>query len=149
MRCNSQVPDPNAMGSGGFESRFHRRVESEANLLGVVCDDRGIMTSAPYQVVKPDHWVFEGTNLKTGDIFGRESLHERVPGGASGHETDKQSANCPPGTVLLAKGINPDGGGAEIVNYETPSRGAVFSTGSITWAASLLLDEHISLITRN
>ncbi len=148
MRCNSQVPDPGGMGTTQFESRFHRRIESEANLLGVVCDDRGIMTSAPYRVMQPGHWIFEGAGLKEGDLFGHESLHERVPGGASGHETDKRSGSSPANTVILAKGVNPDGGGAEMAYYETSSGGAVYSAGSITYAASLLIDDLMAKITR-
>ncbi|MBL8295264.1 MAG: hypothetical protein JNN08_25690 [Bryobacterales bacterium] len=34
-------------------------------------------------------------------------------GGASGHEMDRLSRHAPPGTVLLAKGLNPENGGAE------------------------------------
>ncbi len=77
------------------------------------------------------------------------SLHERCPGGASGHETDKISASSPPETVLLAKGAQPDDGGAELVYYETPSGGAVFSAGSISYPASLLVDGPLSRITAN
>jgi hypothetical protein len=76
-------------------------------------------------------------------------LHERVHGGASGHETDKMSPSSPPGTVLLAKGLNPDDGGAELVCYELASGGAVFSVGSITWPACLLVDAGVSRITNN
>jgi hypothetical protein len=123
-------------------------VESEANLLGVVSTDAGIMTSAPYRAVRADHWVFDGTGLRDGDAFGLRSLHERCPDGASGHETDKMSASSPPGAVLLAKGLNPDGGGAEMVIHQTPS-GAVLAVGSITYPSCLLVDEHISPITRN
>src|SRR5207244_1942751 len=104
MRCLTWNPS-GEMG-GGFESRCHRRVESEANLLGVVCTDAGIMTAAPYRVVDPDHWVFAGTGLRAGDTFGEHSLHERCPGGASGHETDKRSPSSPPATILVAKGLN-------------------------------------------
>ena len=105
------------------------------------------MTAAPYRVIRADHWVFEGTGVHEGDIFGTESLHERVAGGASGHETDKMSAESPPGALLLAKGLNPDDGGAEIVLHETASGGAVFSVGSIVWPASLLVDPAVSQIT--
>jgi len=132
-----------------YESRFDFTHESEAHLLGVVYDERGIMTAAPYRVIRPEHWVFAGTGLKGGDIFGTESLHERVPGGASGHETDKMSPSSPPGTLLLAKGMNPDDGGAEMVIYETESGGAVFSVGSITWVSCLFPDQHVSRITAN
>ena len=132
-----------------YESRFHLRHESEASLLGVVYDERGIMTAAPYRVVDAEHWVFDGTGLAKGDIFGRRSLHERVPGGASGHETDKRSASSPPGTRLLAQGLNADSGGAEMVLHHTASDGAVFSAGSISWVASLLVDDAVSQITSN
>jgi hypothetical protein len=132
-----------------IESRFHRTVESEANLTGVVTTDSGIMTAAPYRVVEPDHWVFAGTGLAEGNLFGTESLHERVHGGASGHETDKMSPSSPAGTVLLAKGVNPDDGGAEMVCYELANGGAVFSVGSITWPACLLVDDCVSRITNN
>ena len=92
---------------------------------------------------------FEGTGLKDGDIFGEESLHERVHGGASGHETDKMSASTPKNAVLLAKGTNIDEGGAEIVTFDTASGGGDFSVGSITWPASILVSDEVSQITKN
>ena len=55
----------------------------------------------------------------------------------------------PPGTILLARGLNPDDGGAEMVCYERPGGGATFAAGSINWPASLLVDRHVSRITRN
>jgi hypothetical protein len=131
------------------DSRFHRTVESEANLTGVTTTDAGIMTSAPYRVIDAGHWVFAGTGLKNGDIFGTESLHERVHGGASGHETDKMSAATPPDTVHLAKGTNIEEGGADMVVRELENGGKVFSVGSITWVASLFPDPHVPAITRN
>ncbi len=157
MRLNSHLktstgtfsmPDPDNP-SFTFESRFHRRVESEANLLGVVSTETGIMTGAPYRVIQADHWVFDNTDLHTGDLFGKESLHERCPGGASGYETDKMSPYSPPGTILLAKGDNPDDGGGEMVYYETENGGAGFAAGSITWCSSLLVDSAVSQITCN
>jgi hypothetical protein len=132
-----------------LESRMHRTLESEANLLGLVTTHTGIMTGAPYRVRDAGHWSFAGTGLRDGDVFGSASLQERVPGGASGHETDKMSASSPGGTLLLAKGLNPDDGGAEIVYRETPSGGAVFSVGSITYVASLLADPAVSRLTTN
>lgn len=132
-----------------YESRFGMRVESEANLLGVVYTEAGVMTAAPYRVLQADHWVFAGTGLKTGDLFGQTSLHERIPGGASGHETDKVSPNSPEGIERLAKGQNPNDGGADMVHFATPSGGGVFSVGSITWPSCLLVDESVSKITAN
>lgn len=142
------MPDP-ADPSRYLDSRMHRTLESEASLLGVVCTDSGIMTAAPYRVVRDDHWIFAGTGLRNGDLFGKDSLQERISGGASGHETDKMSPHSPPGTIMVAKGTNQDDGGAEIVTYETASGGAVFSVGSITWVASVLVDDAVSRVTAN
>lgn len=155
MRCLSHLRSEHGEMGGKapdgsmWESRMHRTFESEANLLGVVCSETGIMTSAPYRVIEPSHWVFQGTGLGKGDLFGRETLHERVPGGASGHETDKMSASSPKNTQLLAKGTNIDNGGSEIVTFDTPSGGAVFSVGSITWVSALFPDASVSRITSN
>ncbi len=156
MRCLSHLQSVHGEmggkaedGSIEYDSRMHRTLESEANLLGVVCTETGIMTAAPYRVLNAAHWIFAGTGLRDGDLFGKHTLHERIPGGASGHETDKRSAFSPANTVLLAKGENPDAGGSEIVVHEREHGGAVFSVGSITWVAALLVDESVATITRN
>ncbi len=132
-----------------YESRFGMRVESEANLLGVVYTEAGVMTAAPYRMLAADHWAVAGTGLSNGDTFGQASLHERIPGGASGHETDKISPSSPVGVEHLAKGLNPDDGGGDIVHFSTPSGGAVFSVGSIAWPSSVLVDAAVSRITAN
>lgn len=142
MRCLNAWPE-------GKESRFHAQVESEANLLGVVFSDAGAMTSAPYEVIEPDHWVFAGTGLKKGDWFGTKILHQRYGDGASGHETDKISPSSPRNVLLLARGLNPDDGGAHLVIFDTPSGGAVFSAGSITYPTALLCDPPTARITDN
>jgi hypothetical protein len=157
MRCLSHL-----IGEGGslsmvdpsdptrlWDSRFARTCESEASLLGVVTTETGIMTAAPYKVIDASHWCYEGTGLRNGDSFGQASQHERCHGGASGHETDKMSSHSPAGTRLLAKGLNPDAGGAEMTHYEAERGGAVFSVGSINWVTSLWVDEHVSRITAN
>jgi len=107
------------------------------------------MTAAPYRVIDANHWVFAGTGLHEGNLFGEKSLHERIPGGASGHETDKISRSSPAGTRMLAKGTNPNDGGAEMSIVEQAGRGSVFSAGSITWVSSTLVDDAVSQITRN
>ena len=149
MRCLSHV-NSFRYGLGGsddtnpnlrYDSRMHRTLESEANLLGVATSDAGIMTAAPYRVLRSPHWAFEGTNLSIGDIFGEHTLHARVPGGASGHETDKITAHSPSNIEHLAKGVNSDGGGADLVYYRHENGGEVFSAGSMTWIAALFPDD--------
>ncbi len=161
LNCEVSFPDPETMivhngdnrklqaNIERYESRFGMRVESEANLLGVVYTEAGVMTAAPYQVLQGEHWIFDGSGLQTGDFFGHNTLHERIPGGASGHETDKKSPRTPVGTACLAKGLNPNDGGGEIVCFATPGGGGVFSVGSICWPSALLVDEPVSRITAN
>ena len=145
---NGQITGLDVAGVGA-ESRMALRHESEASLVGVVFTPPGAMTGAPYQVVDTEHWAFDRTSLKNGDLFGQKSLHMRCPGGASGHETDKISPSSPNKTRLLAKGLNPDDGGAHLVHFETPNGGAVFSVGSISWVSSLPVDDHVAQITEN
>jgi N,N-dimethylformamidase len=107
------------------------------------------MTSAPYEVIESRHWVFAGTGLRRGQLFGTKILHQRYGDGASGHETDKVSPSSPKNIALLAKGRNPDDGGAHLVYFEAPKGGAVFSAGSITYPTALLCDPPTSRITAN
>jgi hypothetical protein len=126
------------------------RYECPGSLLGVRTTLTGMGTAAPYRLFEPDHWAFEGTGLGKGDLFGRESLDMRSIGlGASGHETDRTCEHTPKNAVMLAKGINPHQGGSELVHFDTPSGGEVFSTGSISWICSLPVDDDISTITAN
>jgi N,N-dimethylformamidase len=134
---------------GHFESRFASRGARPGALLGVATTLAGMGTAAPYRVVADGHWAFSGTGLGAGDRFGFSSLDFRNPGGASGHETDKLSADAPPGTVLLARGENPDGGGADMVLIEHASGGRVFSVSSISYPCCLLVDEQVSTVTKN
>lgn len=156
LDCEVEFTDDDALvfhtyqsAGSSVENRMHRTYEATSALLGVVYTETGAMTGAPYEVVAPDHWVFAGTGLRMGELFGLESQSERIPGGASGHETDKRTEFSPPGTTLLAKGRNIDDGGAEMIYFGTPSGGEVFSAGSITWNASILVDKGVAAVTRN
>jgi hypothetical protein len=159
LNCEVELTDPYTMickngdardvARRGLESRFHLSGVSEASLLGVVFDDRGVMTSAPFRVTDAAHWAFAGTGLKNGETFGERSLHMRCEGGASGHETDKVSPSSPKNVERLAKGMNIAEGGADLIHFTTASGGAVFSAGSITWPSAILLDDHVSRITAN
>jgi hypothetical protein len=100
-------------------------------------------------VLDSKHWVFDGTGLADGQLFGERCLHTRCPGGASGHEMDKMTPSSPAGTQLLAKGTNADGAGAEITYLERPGGGAVFSVGSINYCCSLPVDDAVSQVTGN
>ncbi|WP_432970523.1 N,N-dimethylformamidase beta subunit family domain-containing protein [Dactylosporangium sp. CA-233914] len=130
-------------------SRFAARRVPEGGLLGVGYDARGLLTGAPFEVIDADHWAFTGSGVTNGDLFGFASQNVRIAGGASGHETDKLSVHAPPGTQVLARGRNADGGGAEITYFETARGGAVFSVGSVSFISSLLVDPVVSALADN
>jgi hypothetical protein len=139
------------------EERRDLRGESEAILLGVGYTHAGYQSGAPYRVLDDSHWAFAGaqrapapgSGLRNGDLFGRHSLHERCPGGASGHELDKIQPHSPPNIRHLAKGTNPGETGADMTIFDTPSGGAVFAAGSLCWTLSIIVDEGVSQVTAN
>lgn len=146
---NGNLGSQESLVASGFDSRFAIFNESPSELLGVVYTDAGVMTGAPYEVADEDHWIFRDTGLKTGDVFATESVHMRCPGGGSGHETDKIPDPAPANTSLVAKGANPDNGGAEMVVREFAGGGAVFSAGSISVTSSLVVDPGLSQVVLN
>jgi N,N-dimethylformamidase len=120
-------------------------------------------------------WIFEGT--KEGKVFGDYGI-DRVKGGAAGFEIDvyKPNNGAPRHTLHLATAeplkpkiedvklgnlpltiaYHPSDGkpwaDADLLFFETPKGGAMFSTGSITWISSTLennFDNDVAVITRN
>jgi N,N-dimethylformamidase len=120
-------------------------------------------------------WMFEGTS--EGAVFGDYGL-DRVHGGAAGFEIDKYNpANGVPrhalhlatseplrpkiedvkiGVLPLTILYHPSSGDvhaqADLVYFETPNGGAMFSTGSINWFSSTLennFDNDVATISRN
>ena len=107
--------------------------------LGSYYDKRGYYTFAPYQKME-SHPLTDGLPL----IFGLESNNdcktqlkegEVLTGiGASGWETDKRINDS---FKILAKGINPDDGGADIVYKEFENGAKVLNVGSLSFVGAL------------
>jgi len=120
-------------------------------------------------------WIFAGTG--EGEVFGDYGI-DRVRGGAAGFEIDRYNAGngVPRHALRLATSeplretiedvklssmplsiiYHPTKGEpwarADLVYFETPNGGAMFSTGSITWISSTLendFDNDVATITRN
>jgi N,N-dimethylformamidase beta subunit-like protein len=84
---------------------------------------------APYVVqgAGAQPWVFDGTGLRNGSIFGRYGI-----------EIDARTVSSPPGTVTLARIPNLIGEhDAEMTYYETPAGARVFAAGVLNFAASI------------
>lgn len=101
-------------------------------------------TYAPFKVINADHWLFNGTGLKNGDLIGAYGLNRA----ASGLEMDKMDRYSPETAIKLAHGMNKYGG-ADMVYYKHPSGGNVFSASSITFGGSLPVDENLEIIVNN
>jgi N,N-dimethylformamidase len=129
----------------------------EAKTIGVSYSKPGYNTYMPYVVVNDNHWIFENTGLRNGDLFGA-SLNRKY---ASGHETDKTTKDSPENLIILARGVNQEAkaqlgkigadrnGGANMIFYEHKGGGFVFSTGSITSSGSPIADTSMSVLMKN
>jgi N,N-dimethylformamidase len=120
-------------------------------------------------------WIFDGTS--EGEVFGDYGI-DRVHGAAAGFEIDKFNPNngvprhalnlatseplkekieevklaTAPISVHYTPAPAPEHGRADLVFFETPNNGAVFSTGSITWMSSTPeknYDNDVAKITHN
>jgi hypothetical protein len=108
----------------------------------------------PFRVVDASHWVFQGTGLTNGSVFGRES---------AGLEVDGAVFNCDrQGNVL-----GPDGSDETPLNYHilavlpgsmgwgtlgyyvNSAGGAVFNAAAQHWVWGLESNETVQRITRN
>ena len=118
----------------------------ESSLLGIQYSATGYNTYGGYKVVNAYHWAFTNTGVANGDTIGKASYNK---GGASGWLTDKVSEYSPENIEILAKGTNPDFGGAELSIYKHSGGGYVFSAGSITFTGSLPVDNTISQVMKN
>ncbi|MDA0747359.1 MAG: hypothetical protein O2954_12630 [bacterium] len=139
----------------------------EHGVLGVGYARPGYMTFAPYRVEEATHWIFDGLDLKNGDLIGQEGING---GPASGWEADQvREGWSPENLVVLARGINAedymmpgesavypdpnyewDGkGGAHMTYYDHSGGGGVFSVGSIAFGGSLVVDKPLQGVVRN
>lgn len=143
---------------GGYHSftserggNFYRIGQHETKLVGVGYRSTGFSVPAPYKVMNNSHWIFSNTGIKKGDLIGRTGLNKinSSNGGASGWETDQIDRYTPKDYVLLAKGTNTIGAGADMIYYDHPGGGGVFSTGSITFGGSLAVDTQLTKMVNN
>lgn len=149
--------------SGGQGGLWRHQLKREEFLMGARFDDRGMGSYAPYQVLMADHWLFEGTGLRKGDLFGKAG-YNGLP--ICGDETDKTGFWTASSFNVLAKGLNPEfssyspvvwpdqeqnwngKGGGEIVISEKSNQG-IMNTGSIQSGAGLGYDKAFTRIIRN
>jgi hypothetical protein len=113
----------------GFSRYGYYTAEEVSPRLGAIYTGAGRETMAPYVVREPEHWIFEGTNVKAGDRFGTVG-HSGLLG--SSVETDKVNEFSPQGVAVVAKGENPENSGADWVVFRHKNGGLVVNAGSIS-----------------
>jgi hypothetical protein len=124
-------------------SLFRNLGRPERAILGVGYEYVDGQTAAPYEVTAPEHPLLDRV---VGTTIGTEGLY--CP--ASGWEMDVRGTGTPSGTTLLARGTNAPGNptGAEMV-YRQIRQNFVFSVGSLSFGASLVVDNNLQQILKN
>ncbi|WP_207435609.1 N,N-dimethylformamidase beta subunit family domain-containing protein [Sabulibacter ruber] len=170
VRCHQNFTQLECRKNGSFFQNEAKRgclwrhtPHPEAQLLGAHFSEPGIGTFAPYKVLAPFHWLFEGTETKEGDLFGEHGL-DGLP--ICGDETDKTTWSSPAQTVVIAKGLNKTeatvphtyvagdptwngSGGGEITLTELSNKHAVLNTGSIQSGSGLGTDRVFTQLIQN
>ena len=159
------------MESTGELGGLWRRLGRPPNrVCGVGFAAQGFTTSGYYR--RSSAWhdprvAFAVAGLSEGELLGD---HGTIGGGAAGQEIDRfdESLGSPAHTIVLAssEGHPPDmlqtkeeffatdmpirgtAPRADLVFFETPNGGAVFSTGSIAWAGSLATNDYDNDVAR-
>lgn len=111
--------------------------------------EAGWKTFSPYEVVNANHWIFNNSGVKEGQIFGTYSslsISKEITG-ASGYETDRIGLNGYD-FEILAIGKNKFGP-AFMVYKDLPSGGFIFNASSITFSGALTHDKVIDTIFLN
>ena len=162
--------------TGEYTGLWRRNGRPPNRLVGVGMVSQGFDVSAPYRRTQASRdpraaFIFEGVDDEIIGDFGLSG------GGAAGLELDAvdHTLGTPEHTLVLASSERhtdvylmtpedmldpvPGLGGTEadiirsdMVFFETPGGGAVFSTGSIAWAGSMAwngYDNHVAAITAN
>jgi len=127
----------------------------------------GTRTPLGYTVQYPDHWVYAGTGLQAGEVFGQQSTPPLIGYECDGarHTRTAQGIATPTGTdgtpmdfvILGTAYLDPDAVPAwdERVGQATATmgiythKGTVFTAATTDWPKVLATDPTVAIITRN
>jgi hypothetical protein len=155
------VCDKRALPSGPAADEW-RAIRPVADLIGVSYENGGgwwdgEREAVGYEVLDSSSWVFDGTDLRTGDIFGAE---ERLVGyECDGSDLYRQAGSASGGFHALA--VGPLGAGWNVVPHraaDTPhaatmgileGRGIVFNAATTDWARLVATERSVARISRN
>ena len=102
-----------------------------------------------YTVEDASHWVFAGSGLSNGDVFGQGTS---VDDAILGYETDSAGVGTPSNFATLATADLGDWGGGGQAGKATMGiyrrNGVVFTVGTVNWAGGLRLDGTVTPVDR-
>lgn len=119
-------------------------------MTGAINTGVSVPLYAPFQVLTPEHWIFQGTNLKEGTTFGAASSNHNPDSsyqGVSGWEADQGTSDAS-GFIILAAGKNTRFP-SHMLFKQTREGGWIFNAGSIPFGGALFTDPVISKIMLN
>lgn len=147
-----------------FGGMWRHNLRFMERLIGVGSTGKGMHTYAPYKVLIPNHWLYNGLQLQPGELFGASSINGGPLSGAEVDQSDILSGRV----EIIAHGLNRkerrndhdvyspndpswDGkGGADLaVKYFNDGKNAVLSTGSIQSGAGLGSDTVFTRVIEN
>ncbi|MFE9453752.1 N,N-dimethylformamidase beta subunit family domain-containing protein [Streptomyces sp. NPDC006739] len=119
-----------------------------------------------FTVADGDHWIFSGTGLKTGDVFGREAALVGYECDGAAYELDAVGRPRPTGQdgtpedfeILGIARLPPDWSFPVREPASSPraatlglytAAGTVFTAATTDWARLLATDPQVASITRN
>ena len=120
--------------------------KNESKFLGVRYSKAGHNTYAPYKIVSFDHWLLDEIQIPPDSLFGKKGIDSLE---LSGLETDKVTKYSKDNVVIIAKGINPENGGAHMIFKQYNFDNAILSTGSIQSGSGLGIDTVFTKIIQN
>jgi N,N-dimethylformamidase len=158
---------------GGYGGLWRRIGRPSHRLVGSGFSSQGRHLGFPYRFTEGIRdprvgFMTVGLDVTPGEAFGDRGF---MGGGAAGFELDSADPRygSPPNVLIVAKGIvihpdyypvnedrlatrhpraDEDWSCADLLFFETPAGGAVFSVGSMTWAGSLPVDDYHGTVAR-
>ena len=144
MECRKDLTFfKNTYSLGGM---WKHNFKNESKFLGVRYSDAGYNTYAPYKIVMPSHWLFSDVKITSDSLFGLYGINSF---GLSGLETDKVTRFSKNYVDIIAIGMNPNNGGANMIHKKYNHNNGVLSLGSIQVGSGLGLDTTLTQIVKN
>lgn len=141
-------PENRLLGTSFRNGGFVNRINDKSNQM------KPVNERTPWTVREGDHWVFAGTNLRDGDLFGQETTGLEVDGvvfncGANGQILGPDGSDEAPLHYQILATVPASEGWGTMGLLVHQSGGAVFNAATSNWVPALDSNETVRRITAN